>query len=76
MLIQTAGVNKLYLSEEDIEEYRTIARKCSGKNLTKQRAYEDANKLIRFMQLICKPTEDFIEDEYIDTKREGDEKEK
>ena len=75
MLIQRAGVNKL-LSDEDIEEYRTIARKRSGKELTKQQAYEDANKLIRFMQLICKPIENLVEDEYIDTKKKGNEKEK
>lgn len=68
MLIQTAGVNTLHLTDEDIEEYRAIAKKRSGKELTKQQAYEDANKLIRFIQLIYRP------DEYIDTRKGRNEK--
>ena len=43
---------KMFLSEEEVEEFKLIYKKASGKEISNDEAREEATKLIELMRII------------------------
>ena len=43
------------LSDEQIKTYQTLYKKCFGKEIGREEAYEQGAKLIRLVELIYRP---------------------
>ena len=49
------------LSDEQITKYQTLYKNHFGREISREKAYEDGSKLIRLLELVYKPMK---EDEY------------
>lgn len=43
------------LTDDDINEFQSICKEECGKELSKEEAYESANKLIALMKILLEP---------------------